>query len=64
MYRNDDVLGCELGGILKNIVAIASGMADGLDVGDNTRAMVLACGLAEITRLGEAMAPIRVRSPA
>lgn len=55
VYRNDDVLGCELGGILKNIVAIASGMADGLDVGDNTRAMVLARGLAEITRLGEAM---------
>ncbi len=46
VYRNTDVLGCELGGILKNIVAIASGMADGLGVGDNTRAMVLARGLA------------------
>ncbi len=46
VYRNTDVLGCELGGVLKNIVAIASGMADGLDVGDNTRAMVLARGLA------------------
>ncbi|MDV7352974.1 NAD(P)H-dependent glycerol-3-phosphate dehydrogenase [Rhodococcus oxybenzonivorans] len=55
VYRNTDVLGCELGGVLKNIVAIASGMADGLDVGDNTRAMVLARGLAEMTRLGEAM---------
>ncbi|MFD4366881.1 NAD(P)H-dependent glycerol-3-phosphate dehydrogenase [Rhodococcus sp. NPDC058521] len=55
VYRNTDVLGCELGGILKNIVAIASGMADGLGVGDNTRAMVLARGLAEMTRLGEAM---------
>ena len=55
VYRNDDVLGCELGGILKNIVAIASGMAEGLDVGDNTRAMVLSRGLAEMTRLGEAM---------
>ncbi|WP_430334664.1 NAD(P)H-dependent glycerol-3-phosphate dehydrogenase [Rhodococcus sp. ACT016] len=55
VYRNTDVLGCELGGVLKNIVAIASGMADGLGVGDNTRAMVLARGLAEMTRLGEAM---------
>jgi glycerol-3-phosphate dehydrogenase (NAD(P)+) len=55
VYRNTDVLGCELGGILKNIVAIASGMADGLGVGDNTRAMVLARGLAEMIRLGEAM---------
>ncbi|MGW0041453.1 NAD(P)H-dependent glycerol-3-phosphate dehydrogenase [Rhodococcus sp. NPDC003348] len=55
VYRNTDVLGCELGGILKNIVAIAAGMADGLGVGDNTRAMVLARGLAEMIRLGEAM---------
>lgn len=55
VYRNTDVLGCELGGVLKNIVAIASGMADGLGVGDNTRAMVLARGLAEMTRMGEAM---------
>ncbi|NLG56020.1 MAG: NAD(P)H-dependent glycerol-3-phosphate dehydrogenase [Rhodococcus sp.] len=55
VYRNTDVLGCELGGVLKNIIAIASGMADGLDVGDNTRAMVLARGLAEMTRLGETM---------
>ncbi|MDN5759218.1 MAG: NAD(P)H-dependent glycerol-3-phosphate dehydrogenase [Tomitella sp.] len=55
VYRNTDVLGCELGGVLKNIVAIAAGMAEGLQVGDNTRAMVLARGLAEMTRLGEAM---------
>lgn len=55
VYRNTDVLGCELGGILKNIVAIAAGMAEGLRVGDNTRAMVLSRGLAEMTRLGEAM---------
>ncbi|WP_016933550.1 NAD(P)H-dependent glycerol-3-phosphate dehydrogenase [Rhodococcus sp. R1101] len=55
VYRNTDVLGCELGGILKNIVAIAAGMAEGLSVGDNTRAMVLSRGLAEMTRLGEAM---------
>ncbi|HEY3019505.1 MAG TPA: NAD(P)H-dependent glycerol-3-phosphate dehydrogenase, partial [Solirubrobacteraceae bacterium] len=55
VYRNHDVLGCELGGVLKNVVAIASGMADGLGVGDNTRALVITRGLAEMTRLGEAM---------
>jgi len=55
VYRNQDVLGSEMGGVLKNIVAIAAGMADGLGVGDNTRAMVITRGLAEITRLGEAM---------
>jgi len=55
VYTNHDVLGCELGGILKNIVAIASGMGDGLGVGMNTRAMVISRGLAEMTRIGEAM---------
>jgi glycerol-3-phosphate dehydrogenase (NAD(P)+) len=55
VYRNEDVLGSEMGGVLKNVIAIASGMADGLGVGDNTRAMVITRGLAEITRLGEAM---------
>jgi glycerol-3-phosphate dehydrogenase (NAD(P)+) len=55
VYRNHDVTGCELGGILKNIIAIAAGMGDGLGVGVNTRALVIARGLAEITRLGEAM---------
>lgn len=55
VYRNNDVLGCELGGILKNIIAIAAGMAEGLGVGDNTRAMVLTRGLAEMTRLGTAL---------
>jgi glycerol-3-phosphate dehydrogenase (NAD(P)+) len=55
VYRNEDVLGSEMGGVLKNIIAIALGMADGLGVGDNTRAMVITRGLAEITRLGEAM---------
>src|SRR3954453_9328249 len=44
-----------MGGVLKHIIAIASGMADGLGVGDNTRAMVITRGLAEITRLGKAM---------
>ena len=55
VYTNTDVLGSELGGVLKNIIAIAAGMADGLGVGVNTAAMVISRGLAEITRLGEAM---------
>jgi glycerol-3-phosphate dehydrogenase (NAD(P)+) len=55
IYINDDVLGCELGGVLKNIIAIAAGMADGLGVGVNTSALVVSRGLAEITRLGAAM---------
>ena len=55
VYRNLDLLGSELGGVLKNVIAIASGMADGLGVGDNTRALVITRGLSEMTRLGEAM---------
>ncbi|MEE8602653.1 NAD(P)H-dependent glycerol-3-phosphate dehydrogenase [Euzebya tangerina] len=55
VYTNTDVLGSELGGVLKNIIAIAAGMADGLGVGVNTAAMVISRGLAEITRLGEAL---------
>lgn len=55
VYRNDDLLGSEIGGVLKNIIAIAAGMAEGLGVGDNTRAMVLTRGLEEMTRLGVAM---------
>ncbi len=50
VYTSTDVLGCEFGGCLKNVVAVAAGMADGLGVGDNTRAMVITRGLAEITR--------------
>ena len=55
VYTNHDVVGCEIGGALKNVVAIATGMAESLSVGDNTRAMVVTRGLAEITRLGVAM---------
>lgn len=55
VYTNPDVVGCELGGALKNVIAIATGMGDGLGVGDNTRAAVITRGLAEITRLGVAM---------
>ena len=55
VYTNPDVAGVELGGALKNIVALATGMADGLGCGDNTRAALITRGLAEITRLGESM---------
>ncbi len=55
VYTNHDVIGCELGGALKNVIAIASGMADGLGAGDNTRAAVITRGLTELTRLGVAM---------
>lgn len=55
VYTNTDVIGCELGGPLKNVVAIAAGMADGLGTGENTRALVITRGLAEITRLGLAL---------
>jgi len=55
IYTNHDVIGCEVGGALKNVVALATGMAEGLGVGDNTRAMVITRGLSELTRLGLAM---------
>ncbi|MEQ9520336.1 MAG: NAD(P)H-dependent glycerol-3-phosphate dehydrogenase [Parvibaculum sp.] len=55
VYTNSDLIGCELGGALKNIIAIAVGMGDGLGAGDNTRAAVITRGLAELTRLGVAM---------
>lgn len=55
VYMNHDVIGCEVGGALKNVVAIAAGIAEGLGVGDNTRAAVITRGLAELTRLGVAM---------
>jgi glycerol-3-phosphate dehydrogenase (NAD(P)+) len=55
VYTNPDVVGCEIAGSLKNVIAIASGMADGLGTGDNTRAAVITRGLAEMARLGTAM---------
>lgn len=55
VYTNRDVVGCELGGALKNVIAIAAGMGDGVGVGDNTRSAVITRGLAELTRLGVAM---------
>jgi glycerol-3-phosphate dehydrogenase (NAD(P)+) len=55
VYTNNDVIGCELAGALKNVIAIAAGMGDGAGAGDNTRASVITRGLAELTRLGVAM---------
>lgn len=55
VYTNDDVIGCELGGVLKNIIAIAVGIGVGLGAGDNTRSALITRGLAEITRLGVAL---------
>jgi len=54
VYTSDDMVGVELGGALKNIIALASGIADGLQVGDNAKAALITRGLAEITRLGVA----------
>lgn len=55
IYTNPDVVGCEIAGALKNVVAIASGITDGLGTGDNTRAALITRGLAELSRLGVAM---------
>lgn len=55
VYTNPDVIGVELGGSLKNVIAIACGVSDGLGFGTNTKAAILARGLAEISRLGKAM---------
>jgi glycerol-3-phosphate dehydrogenase (NAD(P)+) len=51
-YTNPDVVGCELGGAVKNVIALAVGIAIGMGLGDNTRAMLITRGLAEIARLG------------
>ena len=55
VYTSPDILGMELGGSLKNVVALAAGMADGLGYGDNTKAALITRGSAEIARLGVAM---------
>jgi len=54
-YTNPDVVGCELGGSVKNVIALAVGIAAGMGLGDNTRAMLITRGLAEIARLGAAL---------
>jgi glycerol-3-phosphate dehydrogenase (NAD(P)+) len=55
VYTNGDVAGCEYGAALKNVIAIAAGICDGLGYGDNTKGALLTRGLAEITRLGVAL---------
>ena len=55
VYTSDDVIGVELGGALKNVIAICSGMCTGLGLGDNTRAALITRGLAEMARLGVAL---------
>ncbi len=55
VYTNPDIIGVELGGALKNIVALGAGIGDGLGFGDNAKAALMTRGLAEITRLGVAM---------
>ena len=55
VYTSPDIIGVELGGALKNVIAIASGICDGMGMGDNTRGALITRGLAEMTRLGEKM---------
>lgn len=55
VYTHDDVIGVELGGALKNVMAVATGIADGLELGFNSRAALITRGLAEMTRLGVAL---------
>ncbi|MFZ9627890.1 MAG: NAD(P)H-dependent glycerol-3-phosphate dehydrogenase [Ilumatobacteraceae bacterium] len=55
VYTNDDVVGCEVGGVVKNVIAIAAGMSEGMGFGDNSKATLITRGLAEITRLGMAL---------
>jgi glycerol-3-phosphate dehydrogenase (NAD(P)+) len=52
VYRSNDIIGVELGGALKNIIALAAGIADGAGFGDNTKAAIMTRGISEITRLG------------
>ena len=54
-YINDDILGVELGGAMKNVIAIAAGICDGIGYGDNTKAALLTRGMGEIAKLGSAM---------
>lgn len=55
VYTNPDVVGCEIAGVVKNVLAIAAGMAEGMGFGDNTKATLMTRGLAELSRLGIAL---------
>ncbi|NIQ01936.1 MAG: NAD(P)H-dependent glycerol-3-phosphate dehydrogenase, partial [Nitrospinaceae bacterium] len=55
VFTSTDIMGVELGGALKNVIAIATGISDGLQLGFNTRAALITRGLVEITRIGTAM---------
>ena len=55
VYTNSDILGVELGGSVKNVIAIAAGIIDGIGFGDNTKAALITRGITEITRLGKKM---------
>jgi glycerol-3-phosphate dehydrogenase (NAD(P)+) len=55
VYTNPDVVGCEVAGALKNVMALAAGMSEGMGLGDNTKAALMTRGLAELTRLGVAL---------
>ena len=55
VYLSDDIIGAELGGAVKNVLALATGISDGMQLGDNSRAAILTRGMAEMMRLGKAM---------